>query len=329
MEVATWPTLGTPLGIVNEIPPGGVFPKVVEEEAWDESHKSESLDELEGALNNYKSYEEAKLAADELFRREVDMGFAQWSLSREELEQKYGTLVPSAIGYISKTKLDGTVKGRLVHDLRRSMVNNHIELQERLVLPRLKDAMEDVLHLLETRLPGERVRFMSLDFSDAFKHLTVRDNERRFLSGRALGGFFMYRTVLIGIKTGPLVWGRMAALIARATQAMFHGDRCRLQVFVDDPLVVARGSEQQLANIFNIVLLWWLVLGLKVAWHKGTIGQKVEWIGAKLETNDQDSHVRVSVTPTKLAERRAMLEDLETKPLVSRKQLQQFTGKMS
>ena len=76
MEVATWPTLGTPLGIVNEIPPGGVFPKVVKEEAWGESHK-------------YKSYEEAKIAADELFRREVDMGFAQWSLSRLELEQKW------------------------------------------------------------------------------------------------------------------------------------------------------------------------------------------------------------------------------------------------
>lgn len=98
--------------------------------------------------------------------------------------------------------------------------------------------MEDALHLLETRAPNERVMFMSFDFSDAFKHLThltVRENEYRYLSGRALGGYFVYRTVLFGIKTGPLVWGRMAALIARSTQALFHSSRCRLQILLKTP----------------------------------------------------------------------------------------------
>ena len=143
---------------------GGVFPKVEEEDPWQEEDKFESLAELEGALNNYKSYEEEKAAADALFQKEVDKGFVHWTRDLKELEDLYGTLVPSAIGYISKIKLDGTVKGRLVHDLRRSQVNSHIDLKERLVLPRLRDAMEDALHLLETRTPDEKVRFMSLDF---------------------------------------------------------------------------------------------------------------------------------------------------------------------
>lgn len=50
-------------------------------------------------------------------------------------------------------------------------MNSHVDLKERLVLPRLTDAMEDVLHLLETKRPEEKVKFMSLDFSDAFKAL--------------------------------------------------------------------------------------------------------------------------------------------------------------
>ena len=303
-EAASWPRKGTPLGIVNEIPVGGVFPEVEEEDPWQEGEKLDSLAELEGALNNYMSYEEEKEAADALFQKEVDKGFVRWAKDKEVLEDMYGTLVPSAIGYSSKIKLDGTVKGRLVHDLRRSQVNSHITLKERLVLPRLRDAMEDALHLLETRTPDEKVRFMSLDFSDAFKHLHVRQNEYR------------YRTVLFGVKTGPLVWGRVAALIARSTQALFHPSRCQLQIFVDDPLIVARGTETQLSSVYNIVLLWWLTLGLKVAWSKGSVGSK-------------DGYVKVMVTASKLEEWRMLLEKFDTKPLVRRKLVQQFTGKMS
>lgn len=279
---------------------------------------------MEGALNNYRSYEEESEAADTLFQKEVDKGFVHWAEDKTELVAN-----PSAIGYIAKVRLGGTVKGRLVHDLRRSQVNSHISLKERLVLPRLKDAMEDALHLLETRTPNERVRFMSLDFSDAFKHLTVRENEYKYLSGRALGGYFVYRTVLFGVKTGPLVWGRVAALIARSTQALFHPSRCRLQIFVDDPLIVARGTEAELNSIFNIVLLWWLALGLKVAWTKGALGIEAEWIGAKLVINDSEGFVKVMVTAVKLEEWRGLLERLDTKPLVGHKPLQQFTGKMS
>ena len=101
-------------------------------------------------------------------------------------EASWEKMVQSAIGYIAKQRMDGTVKG---HDLRRSHVNERIEFEERLVLPRMKDALEDVLRLLEIKEGHEQVKFMSLDFADAFKHLQVRPNEMRFLSGTALGLF--------------------------------------------------------------------------------------------------------------------------------------------
>lgn len=42
-EAASWPRKGTPLGIVNEIPEGGVFPRVDEDDLWQEGDKLDSL----------------------------------------------------------------------------------------------------------------------------------------------------------------------------------------------------------------------------------------------------------------------------------------------
>ena len=215
------------------------------------------MQDLEGASQNYKSYEEDREIADELFKKEVDKGFVEWSKEKVSLDKKFGRWVPSAIGLIVKHRLDGSVKARLVHDLRRSGINSHIVLKERLVLPRLKDAVEDALTLLEVAAPHEQIEFMTLDFSDAFKQLPVLHNEKKYLSGQALGGFFVYHKVLFGIKTGPLVWGRVAALVARATQSLLDVDRARLQIFVDDPLLVMRGTahERNFYQKFGIELV--------------------------------------------------------------------------
>lgn len=71
---------------------------------------------------------------------------------------------------------------------RRSGVNERNGLEERPILPQLKDAMEDVLKLLEAKEPH--------CFADAFKNLQVRSNEQRFLSGTALGSFCLQDTVV-------------------------------------------------------------------------------------------------------------------------------------
>lgn len=144
-------------------------------------------------------------------------------------------------------------------------------------------------------------------FSDAFKHLTVRGNEYRYLSG-SFGRLLRLRNSVVRGQDRPISLGKdIAALIARSTQ---HSSRCRLQIFVDDPLIVARGTEAQLNTIFNIVSLCccaqWLALGLKVAWSKGALGPEAEWIGAKLVINDCKGYVRVMVTASKLEEWRVL-----------------------
>ena len=85
-EAASWPRRATPVGIANEIPEGGVFPKVDDETTWQEGDKLDSLAELEGALNNHKLYEEEREAADALFQKEVDKGFVHWAKDKTDLE---------------------------------------------------------------------------------------------------------------------------------------------------------------------------------------------------------------------------------------------------
>ena len=56
----------------------------------------------------------------------------------------------------------------------------------------------------------------------------------------------------------------------------------RAQLYVDDPAVCARGSPEGVEEAFDILLLWWLVLGLPLAWKKGSVHmneQPYDWIG--------------------------------------------------
>ena len=184
----------------------------------------------------------------------------------------------SSIGVVVKRKPDGSYKYRLVHDLRRSGVNSKIKVLERLVLPRLKDAIDDAVSLFESGLlPQEEVLWLTLDFKDAFKQLPTKPTERRYLAGQADGQYFYYKTVLFGVRTGPLVWCRVAALVSRATQALTSSAESRLELFIDDPLIAMKGTRQVVHWAAARVLWFWLALGLKLAWPKGSLGTEAHW----------------------------------------------------
>merc|ERR1712194_242981 len=56
----------------------------------------------------------------------------------------------------------------------------------------------------------------------------------------------------------------------------------RLELYVDDPIVSVRATHDKAMETFDVVILWWLVLGLPVSWKKGTSSRGFEvhrWIG--------------------------------------------------
>ena len=134
--------------------------------------------------------------------KELDNGFLKWSSSKQALERQVGKLVQSRIGAVVAVKGDKT-KTRSIHDLRRSLINAMCKVQKESNLPRLLDAAYTMLSLmLQQALTDEECECIVIDFSDAFKHLRVCFNERRFMAGSAtMQGqirFFYYIALLFG-----------------------------------------------------------------------------------------------------------------------------------
>jgi hypothetical protein len=117
--------------------------------------------------------------------------------------------------------------------------------------------------------------------------LPVAENERRFISFKAFDKFYVARVLMFGAKSSPTLWGRCAAFLARSGQSLFDPSELLLQLFVDDTLAQAAGNKDRTRLLFTCLLLWWTVLGAKVAWQKGAIGKQVDWIGASLQHTEK------------------------------------------
>jgi hypothetical protein len=237
-------------------------------------------------FGNYASYDEYRDLADIELRREVAAGFAEVFPTRAAMEEAVGPSTPSKVGVIVKEK-GGRVKVRLIHDLSRSGVNQQVTLPERIVLPRLSDVVANLLKLLRSRSPTNEVECAVLDFKDAFKQLQINPSEPRYLSGCFSGGWFLYLRILFGIVCGPLVWGRVAAAIMRATQSLAPPTALRLACFVDDPFLVAFGTAAARSEYLAVATSFWCSLGFRLSWRKGYRGSEVPWIGALLKADNR------------------------------------------
>ena len=279
-----WLREGVPTGVKHEITPSGVFPPTESQaEATSELWKHYALGAARG---NYKSAEENKAA----FAKEVDRLIAARYVTKfetyDELKRHFNEVIISKVAAIIKQREDGSQKVRIIIDMLRSRVNAFVRLSERIVLPRLMDVVSDILALMDaatwTMKPsGEELHIMVADFQDAFHTLGVLKDERPFQVFKLpCGGYGVYETAVFGGGGSPLTWGRAAAFIGRSSQALFCPTRARIQIYVDDPLTVWRGTVEQVRVMRTIVLLWWIALGLEVAWSKVQHGKSVKWIGA-------------------------------------------------
>ena len=205
---------------------------------------------------------------------------------------------------------------RPVHDLRRSGVNEKVVVQERVVLPRATDVVSDAFDLMELHGSSE-VEFFVLDFKDAFKQLTIAPVAGHFLGGEALGGFFVYTVLVFGIKSGPLIWGRVAALLMRLIAAMLFDAPARLQCFVDDPLAAVAGTLEVRRVIMWRMVVLWRALGFELSWHKGQRGSTVDWIGAQFgpwRTPSGRCGMRVTIPAEKILKIRQLVDQISWAP---------------
>ncbi len=107
--------------------------------------------------------------------------------------------------------------------------------------------------MLATREQADEVEIAVLDFADAFWHAPLAFVERRYFVGTVGGRYYGFARAAQGSKNGPLAWAAFVALAVRLAQGLFspQGDSrrspepLRLEVYVDDPAIVMRGSPAE------------------------------------------------------------------------------------
>lgn len=312
--VPRWLEEGAPMGLAVPIDIGGHFPLQT-------GVPPKTLQELEPMVDsdiNHGSFgkrhgDEPEAAGLALVRKALNDGFGELYETRAAAEHSLGGRVfPAPLGTVTKTKADGSLKHRLIQDLKVNEVNLAVGLPERLVLPRPVDLAVDLAELHAATGPEGQLAVGIIDFADAFMSVPLRPEERRYncaevpaglrrdrpplhASEPQSGQLVVWRVLGFGGRPNPLVFGRLTASLMRAGQAMlssradweasagaggagsgtghFVSAKVRLQLYVDDAAGIFSGARGDVIEAFDLLLLLWLVLGAPISWSKVALEQ--------------------------------------------------------
>ena len=243
------------------------------------------LEDWEGDVHNYKSFEDAGEKGQAELERLVQDGRAIKVASWKEVVELVGEGAKlTKLGCIVKMK-DGKEKVRLIVDCRRSGINGLMALKQWVILPRVSDVAQSIHALFLQNNRSSDLEFCIADFRDAFYTLPLRANEKKcaVLKGDD-NMLYLMQVVCFGFACGPVLWSRLAAAACRVAQAEVTDSEGKLQTYVDDPIIVACGSSRRARSVvFCRFLLLWVILGFKTAWNKFQRGTRVSWIGVQLE----------------------------------------------
>ena len=319
-----WLDDGAPLGINREVSRRGIFPPVPDQPV-DSGYLSKLVLGPSGWIN-YRSAENEPELTLSLLDAMVDKQWADKFCTWPQVEKALGTeeIVMNRLALISKLKPDGTLKHRLVWDLRRSGVNMAILQGERVVLPRLLDLVKDVRQIASESTP---IFLMGTDVTEAFHQVPLHPSEQAYTVASVAGVFYVFRVLVFGSGSAPTVWGRYGAFLGRSTAAILGPDPVRLQVYVDDPIYAAAGHPEDAARYLAAALLWARVAGFPLSWKKTECGDSLRWIGAQV-TIEVDA-VSVSIPEDKGSELVSATRELLSSNVCGVRKLRSFAGLVS
>eukprot|EP00971_Amphidinium_carterae_P221017 4388113-Amphidinium_carterae.1 len=76
-----------------------------------------------------------------------------------------------------------------------------------------------------------------------------------------------------------------------------------------------------------IILVWWMILGVPLAWNKALQGRTVDWIGASLESGDNE--LKVTIPVKKVQEVNDIVTEMLNKQVTSKRSILTLAGKLS
>ena len=234
-------------------------------------------------------------------------------------------------------KDEWVVKRRLIMDSKRSNVKEASNKEYRSILPRVHDAGNDIMTLLDSATESEQVQMLVLDATEAFWNIPLRACERRFYCGlvrqHGRDRYLTYTRTAQGSRGAPLSWAVVFALICRCALSVLRETRdgtstlpAAMQVFVDDPWVALLGTPAQCDRMTAVVVLTWRLLGVGLAFAKGQRGDAVDWIGARLSIESSRT-LAITIVKARLDELAGLCTQLARKNTVTLKELRSYAGK--
>ena len=134
----------------------------------------------------------------------------------------------------------------------------------------------------------------------------------------------------VGVRYGPvrerrLPRGAGRCHVGRSRQALFSTGETRVQVYVDDPCTVWRGTPEVRSWNKVILLLWWFVVGPAISWKKLQIGRQVKWIGVQVQL--EEKAVAITLPDKFIAELLVEVEQLPLAAAVPTGRLRKLAGR--
>ena len=151
---------------------------------------------------------------------------------------------------------------------------------------------------MDDSLQNEVLEQLVMDIVDAFWIVPSNPEERKHFVTRIGSNIVIMLRTTQGSRDAGLTWATIAALVGRCilslfTEPMQRGRRCMtkvlMEIYVDDPWCVARGTPDEIDEHFAMIALTWLLLGFPLAFHHALRGPSIVWTGVKL--NLKEDHV--------------------------------------
>jgi hypothetical protein len=319
--VCEWFEKGAPAGLTKPIETCGVFPVSSQPPEFPDLEITDA-----GNFVNYAGVDESDEAWEEISSLVRQGLLASFDSYEEVVAHLKCKPTISRVGVLEKVSAGGVIKRRVIVDSAQSGISKATTKPERVVLPRLLDVVNNCLFQLSHCWSEHfATELFVLDFTNAFFNVPLHEDERKHFCITLRGKWYVFKVQAQGAGGSPLVWGRVAALVTRLTQSLFHPEEVLLQTFVDDPIGCLTGSRRQRNLWLAIIVLVWSALGFKLAFKKGQRGPEVVWIGGTIKVSR--AGVEASIKQSILDCIREQLREILKSNVCSRKLLRSFAGR--
>lgn len=334
-KIVSWLVEGAPGGITVQPDLTDLFPRIPDEEMC------MSFDDLHTDFGMFRNYEgvEDNCDAHEAIQGYVRKGYLTSHDTLEDCMSHLGGHRPvlSKLGCIVKVKTnehgDEVKKTRIILDAKQSCVTSATQRLFKSELPRIVDAVFDILDLMATLKPGETIVQMIADIIDAFWLIPLHKSEQRFFTAMLGGRYLIFRRAAQGSRTAPLTFAAIMALATRFQQSLLLNNHLqswvwqdgRMETYVDDPWLAVKGNQSEIQKIMSTVLINWELMGFPIAYHKALCGTSLTWIGMCI--NITQTGVEVSIPEDKIREIQSLAEGFLKLNVIPDKDLRSFIGK--